>query len=45
MLLLLKLNDITINYSQSELIDLGLRVAEGLLKEEDIENWILKHQV
>ncbi|MCU6791962.1 type II toxin-antitoxin system death-on-curing family toxin [Paenibacillus sp. WQ 127069] len=45
MLLLLTLNDITINYSQSELIDLGLRVAEGLLKEEDIEHWILKHQV
>jgi death-on-curing protein len=36
---------LTINYSQSELIDLGLRVAEGLLKEEDIEHWILKHQV
>ncbi|CAG7614116.1 hypothetical protein PAESOLCIP111_01678 [Paenibacillus solanacearum] len=45
MLLLLKLNGITIKYSQQELIEVGLRTAEGVYKEEDIEQWILRHQV
>ncbi|WP_281886528.1 type II toxin-antitoxin system death-on-curing family toxin [Paenibacillus sp. YYML68] len=45
MLLLLRLNDIKVEYSQKELIDLGLGIAEGKLKEEDIEQWIIGHQV
>ena len=40
MILLLKLNSIEIRYSQQELIDLGLRVAEGRLNENDILEWI-----
>jgi death-on-curing protein len=45
MLLLLRLNGITTQYSQEELIELGLKTAEGSYKEEDIEQWIMKHQV
>lgn len=44
MLLLLKLNDIKIRYSQQELIDLGLGVAEGKLNERDILKWIERHK-
>jgi death-on-curing protein len=45
MLLLLKLNGITIKYSQKALIEIGLKTAEGIYKEEDIEHWIIQHQV
>ncbi|MEW9701872.1 type II toxin-antitoxin system death-on-curing family toxin [Paenibacillus sp. SI8] len=45
MLLLLRLNGITIKYSQEDLIEIGLKTAEGIYKEEDIEQWILRHQV
>lgn len=44
MILLLKLNNIVIRYSQQELIDLGLGVAEGKLNEKDILTWIEKHK-
>jgi death-on-curing protein len=37
MLLLLKLNSIPIKYSQQELIELGLKVADGTFSEEDIK--------
>jgi death on curing protein len=30
-------------YSQKELIDLGLKTAEGLFNEKDILNWINEH--
>jgi death on curing protein len=45
MLLLLGLNGIRLDYTQRELIDLGLGIAEGTLTEEDIEQWIIRHQV
>ena len=45
MLLLLRLNDIQINYSQDEIVALGIGTASGELKEEDIEQWIIRHQV
>jgi death-on-curing protein len=45
MLLLLKLNEFNIKYTQEELIEIGLRTAEGIYNEEDIERWILRHQV
>jgi len=45
MLLFLKINDIVINYSQMELVELGLKIAEGEITEEDIEQWIIRHQV
>ncbi len=43
LVLMLKLNNIDVRYTQNELIDLGLKTAEGFLKEKDISNWIKKH--
>lgn len=43
MLMLLKLNDISVEYSQIELIELGLSVASGQMKEIDIREWIELH--
>lgn len=43
MLLLLNLNDVKVDYSQKELIELGLGVASSNLKYEDIVNWIKDH--
>jgi death-on-curing protein len=43
MILLLKMNNIKIKYTQQEIVDLGLKVAEGLWKEKDILNWIKRH--
>jgi death-on-curing protein len=37
---LLRLNFITVKFTQRELIDLGLGLASGKLNEEDVENWI-----
>ena len=45
MLLLLKLNDIKIKYTQKELIELGLKVAGGSWKEHDIYTWIIEHKL
>ncbi|HWJ78893.1 MAG TPA: type II toxin-antitoxin system death-on-curing family toxin [Niallia sp.] len=45
MILLLKLNEIRIEYTQKELVDLGIGIAEGKLTEVDIELWIKRHQV
>ena len=44
-LLLLRLNNINVCYEQPELVELGLRTAEGIYKEEDVEQWIIEHQV
>lgn len=44
MVLLSKLNGINLNHSQDDLINLGLRVAEGIYKEDDIFEWILNHK-
>lgn len=43
MVLLLKLNNIDIEFSQKELIELGLKVADGSLNEKDIQEWIKSH--
>ena len=40
MVLLLKLNSIHIKCSQQELIELGLKVADGTFNQEDIKMWI-----
>ena len=45
MLLLLKMNDFEISYTQNELIDFGLKVASGDLNEIEIEEWIEKRLV
>lgn len=44
MLLLLQLNGYKLQYSQQELIDLGLGLAAGNLDEYDIQNWIKAHR-
>ncbi len=45
MLLLLRLNDITIQYTQNELVKLGLGTANGLINEKEIKQWIKDHTV
>ncbi|HCD42672.1 MAG TPA: type II toxin-antitoxin system death-on-curing family toxin [Lachnoclostridium sp.] len=44
MLMTLKLNKVVINYSQNELIQLGLGVASGKLGYNEILNWINGHK-
>ena len=43
MLMTLKLNGITLDYTQRELIDLGLAAASGNARYEDILKWIHNH--
>lgn len=42
--LLCKMNDIILVYTQQELIDLGLAVADGKRNEEEIFEWIINHK-
>ncbi|WP_195984890.1 type II toxin-antitoxin system death-on-curing family toxin [Clostridium sp. D33t1_170424_F3] len=44
MLMTLKLNHVCIQYTQQELIDLGLAVANGKMKYDDILRWINAHR-
>lgn len=44
MLLILRENNIALNYSQQELINLGLGLAEGKADVEDCVQWILNHK-
>jgi death-on-curing protein len=43
LVIMLKMNNVKVCYTQKELIDLGLRTAEGFMKEKDILNWIKEH--
>ena len=43
MVILLKMNGIKVRYIQQELIDSGLRIAEGKMNEKEIGDWIEKH--
>jgi death-on-curing family protein len=43
MLLLPRLNDIKMGYSQQELISLGLGIADGSIEEKQIKHWIQNH--
>lgn len=45
LVLLCKLNNVLIKFTQDELIDLGLNVASGKLNDLDIYDWILTHKV
>lgn len=45
MLMTLQLNNIKINYPQSELISLGLSVAAGTTDYNQILDWIIKHKI
>lgn len=43
MLIFLELNGIELQYSQNELIELGLGVASGQLSSDDILKWLIEH--
>lgn len=43
MLILLELNDLKIEFTQNELIDLGLGIAEKRYTQEDVLIWIESH--
>ncbi len=43
MLVFLELNNIFLNYTDTELVSLGLGIAEGSIKTNDILEWILSH--
>lgn len=45
MLMTLQLNNITIHYTQSELISFSLSVADGEIKYNEILNWIMEHKI
>ena len=45
MLMTLQLNNIKINYTQSELISLGLSVADGKTEYTKILDWIMEHKL
>ncbi|HOU96617.1 MAG TPA: type II toxin-antitoxin system death-on-curing family toxin [Bacteroidales bacterium] len=44
MLLLLQLNEIVVQYIQTELIELGLNIASGNYSEQDVTEWIEEHR-
>jgi len=44
MLLLLKLNGYTLQYSQEELIFMGISIADGSMDELGIKEWIIQHK-
>lgn len=45
MLIFLELNKIYIKYSQEELLDIIIKIADGRCVFEDLVRWILKHQL
>lgn len=45
MLVLLEYNSIHIDFSQKELIDLGIGIADGNLLQNNIVEWINKHKI
>ena len=45
MLTVLFMNDISVSYTQAELISLGLGIADGSLDYESVKSWINKHKV
>lgn len=44
MLILLEYNGVNLSFPQGELIDLGFDIAKGLLKQQDIAEWINDHK-
>lgn len=44
MLTFLELNNIRLKFSQSELVKLGIRIAEGKTEPPDIMRWIIRHK-
>ena len=44
MLVFLELNSIKLNFSQSELVELGMGIAEGKTDPKQITKWIIEHK-
>ena len=44
MLMILRLNQVNIKYTQRELIALGLGVADGSIGYDEILDWIISHK-
>ncbi|MHB8278557.1 MAG: type II toxin-antitoxin system death-on-curing family toxin [Candidatus Humimicrobiaceae bacterium] len=44
MLVFLELNSIKLYFSQSELVELGMGIAEGKTDSEQITKWIIEHK-
>jgi death on curing protein len=44
MLVFLELNGIKLHFSQSELVELGITIAEGKTDSKQITKWIFKHK-
>lgn len=42
---LCELNNIKLEFSQKELIDFGIDIANGNMTKDDIKDWIIKHAV
>lgn len=45
MLVFLALNKIELGYTQEELIDIGLKLADGTCGFEDLLDWVIAHQL
>lgn len=43
MLILLEINDIALDYTQNELVSLGLGIAGGIIKPQQLNKWIADH--
>ena len=43
-LLFLKLNNVNLDYTQKELINLGLSIASGKISKNDIKQWLIDHK-
>jgi len=44
MLVFLELNDIKLHFSQPELVELGIGIAEGRIGSQQITKWIIEHK-
>ena len=42
-LIFLKINEIELNYSQEELINLGIEIASGKMRKDEIKKWFVTH--
>ena len=43
MVFLLKMNNFALKWTQGELIELGLKTAEGYMKEKEVLSWLNEH--
>ncbi len=44
MLMTLRLNKVTVTFTQEELTELGLGIASGMMQYEDILKWVMGHK-